>query len=741
MDFSFKITDPNQKRFEVPQYGVFPIDPEANFSFPIASSAVTFEYTESPFDFRIIRKQNGAILFSTYNQQIIYSDHYLEIGTEVDSEFVYGIGERFQETFRKKDGKWTVFNRDRGQVIDNGVGYQTYGYYPFYLLKERNNLFHINYLRSSNAMDVIKSTKDNKHYITYKVIGGVLDFRFFIGELSPETTVERLNLYNGRAPIPPFWSFGFHQCRWGYKNISDLEAVVSGYERNGLPLDTIWTDIDYMIDYEDFTIDETKFPLDRLNKILEKYRYIPIIDAGIKNSGSAYEEGLKRGVYVLEANTQKPYVGKVWPGPTTFVDFFHPNSTQYWQDMLDRLYNKVKFSGIWLDMNELANFCDGACQGPSGAYVYDYSQDLPYQPGADQIESHTISLNATHYGNLSEANVHVYSGFLETYATNQFLHSKGLKPFIITRSSTFGSGKFGYHWTGDNHATWDYLKGSIADNFNNQMFGFQMVGPDICGFGGDTTPELCARWFQLGALYTFARDHNDYASISQEPYALGETVLQAARNSLKLRYSLLKYIYLQFINKRGLGSIWRPLFFEFPTDSNTYLDDIADTEFLIGPNVLVTPILEAGQTSRKIYLPSTNWYYFHSGVKFSPGTHLLTNIGLTDLVPIFVKEGFVMISQDSSEVLNTKQLGNTFTFLSGMRYDTRRSNATTKVFESVGTMLSINNYHDDALVDLCYREGCEYVINMVARLSGSSRTLEIDFTYLGGPKLNQQVFV
>jgi alpha-glucosidase len=91
-DFSFKITDPSNKRFEWPQQGVFPIDPEGNFSFPIASSAVNFEYTESPFDFRIIRKQNGAVLFSTYNQQIIYSDHYLEIGTELDSDYVYGIG-------------------------------------------------------------------------------------------------------------------------------------------------------------------------------------------------------------------------------------------------------------------------------------------------------------------------------------------------------------------------------------------------------------------------------------------------------------------------------------------------------------------------------------------------------------------------------------------------------------------------------------------------------------------------
>ncbi|MFM7858647.1 MAG: TIM-barrel domain-containing protein [Flammeovirgaceae bacterium] len=78
---------------------------------------------------------------------------------------------------------------------------------------------------------------------------------------------------------------------------------------------------------------------------------MPIIDAGIKNSGPAFEEGLKRNVYITMPDGKTPYVGKVWPGATTFVDFFHPNSTQYWVDMLDKLYQKVKFSGIWLDMN------------------------------------------------------------------------------------------------------------------------------------------------------------------------------------------------------------------------------------------------------------------------------------------------------------------------------------------------------------------------------------------------------
>ncbi len=79
--------------------------------------------------------------------------------------------------------------------------------------------------------------------------------------------------------------------------------MINGFESNDIPLDTIWSDIDYMIDYEDFTIDETRFPLDRMAKILSKYHYVPIIDAGIKvNNGTAYNEGKARNVFVKDAN-------------------------------------------------------------------------------------------------------------------------------------------------------------------------------------------------------------------------------------------------------------------------------------------------------------------------------------------------------------------------------------------------------------------------------------------------------
>ena len=94
---------------------------------------------------------------------------------------MYGLGERFNSNFKLKDGKWTIFNRDHPFLVDHGDGHQTYGHYPYYLKKGKKNYFHLSYFRNSNAMDIIKETVGSKISLTYKAIGGVIDFRFTLG--------------------------------------------------------------------------------------------------------------------------------------------------------------------------------------------------------------------------------------------------------------------------------------------------------------------------------------------------------------------------------------------------------------------------------------------------------------------------------------------------------------------------------------------------------------------------------
>ena len=103
---------------------------------------------------------------------------------------------------------------------------------------------------------------------------------------------------------------------------------------------------------------------------------------------------------------------------------------------------------------------------------------------------------------------------MESYNTFEYLKTRG-RPFILSRSHTLGSNRWAAHWTGDNYSNFTFLRLSIGGHFMQNIMGMQMVGSDICGFGGNTTEELCARFWQLGSLYPFARNHNQEGFIDQ----------------------------------------------------------------------------------------------------------------------------------------------------------------------------------------------------------------------------------
>src|SRR4051812_11697329 len=103
----------------------------------------------------------------------------------------------------------------------------------------------------------------------------------------------------------------------------------------------------------------------------------------------------------------------------------------------------------------------------------------------------TINVDIPHFTNSRNAlyhrEAHTYYGHMSTVPTHEFFREHGKRPFIISRSNSVGSGHFAGHWTGDNVASWEFLRSSINGNFLFQIFGVQMVGSDICGFYKDTT--------------------------------------------------------------------------------------------------------------------------------------------------------------------------------------------------------------------------------------------------------------
>jgi len=225
----------------------------------------------------------------------------------------------------------------------------------------------------------------------------------------------------------------------------------------------------------------------------------------------------------------------------------------------------------------------------------------------------------------------------------------GKRPFIIGRSTFAGTGKWAGHWGGDNFSEWLYMFFAIPQALSFSLFGIPMFGVDTCGFNGNTDEELCNRWMQLSAFFPFYRNHNELSAISQEPY-IWASVIEASKTAMSIRYSLLPYIYTLFYNAHTTGStVMRALAWEFPTDPSLAS---ADRQFLLGPSIMVTPVLEQGASSVNGVFPGLahgeiwyDWYTQSAVTGVSPGQNVTIAAPLGH-IPVYVRGGSVLPMQE-----------------------------------------------------------------------------------------------
>ncbi|KAK4877010.1 hypothetical protein RN001_009516 [Aquatica leii] len=632
-----KFTDPSHSRFEPPYPEVPIVDKAAsNFSYSL-------ELNEENTGFRIVRKQDNMPIFDSFNLgNMIFADQFLQFSGRLPSSYIYGLGEHRSPLLLSTHWqRFVMFNHD-GVPAEN---LNLYGSHPFYMVIENSGNTHGVFLLNSNAMEVILQPAPA---ITFRTIGGILDFYFFLGP-TPKDVVNQYTDVIGKPFLPPYWSLGFHLCRFGYKSLNDTNKVLQRNIDAGIPIDTQWNDLDYMNNSNDFTYDTKNFKglpefvHDLHNKGMH---YIPLIDPGVSASevpGSyiPYDKGIEMDIFVKNSSGQ-PFIGKVWNRATTvWPDFTHPRTVDYWILMMKSMHEQFAFDGAWIDMNEPSNFLSGSFNGCPKSSL----EDPPYLPAVDgsHLNYKTMCMTAKHFAGL-HYNVHNLYGFTEAIVTNFALAEiRSNRPLVISRASFPGLGHYAGHWSGDVYSKWYDMKYTIPQLLNFGMFGVPLMGADICGFNGNTTAALCNRWMQLGAFYPFSRNHNTDDGIEQDPVALGSLVVASSKKALTVRYSLLPYLYTLFWLAHVNGeTVARPLFFEFTYDKKTYN---IDEQFLWGAAVMILPVLEEAKTNVYSYFPAGIWYDYYTRTPLeSKGNNYNISAPL-DTIPVYVRGGFIIPQQ------------------------------------------------------------------------------------------------
>lgn len=239
--------------------------------------------------------------------------------------------------------------------------------------------------------------------------------------------------------------------------------------------------------------------------------------------------------------------------------------------------------------------------------------------------------------------------------------------FILTRSAFAGQQRYGANtWTGDITASWEVLEKQIPAGLNFSLCGIPHWNSDIGGFFLWQYPlmlddpdyrELYARWIQFGTFCPMMRSHGEGAP--REIYQFGkkgEPIYDAIEKYIRLRYSLLPYIYTTAWEvTANQSSFMRALAMDFAHDRNVWN---IHNQYMFGKSLLVCPVTQPMYTqtvsdtirvedfstvkSMRIYLPkNTEWYDFWTNQKHSGGQYIVKDTPI-DILPLYVKAGSIL---------------------------------------------------------------------------------------------------
>ena len=572
-----------------------------------------------------------------------YADIPVDQGFYLDAdEPLYGIG-------IQQDGKMAKSGTYRRMIQGN-----TDDYCNIIQSIKGYGLFWDNYSPTTLGIE------DGKFYFTSENAGCV-DYYFIWGG-NADGVIAGIRQLTGTVPMLPLWSYGFMQSRERYKSSAELTEVLDRYRSIGVPIDVMIQDwqywgSNYLWNAMEFNAPEFSNPERWIKHIHDQNAKLMIsIWSSFGPMTKPYRE-LEPKNLLIDIETWPQSGLTDWPPRRDYpsgVRPYDPYSKEardiYWNH-LTRLYN-LNIDGWWMDSTE-----------PDHMDFKETDLDLPTAMGPWRRVRNAFPLMAV-------GGVYDNQRAMENGSDKRVL--------ILTRSVFAGQQRYGSNtWSGDVQSNWNSLRNQVPAGLNFALTGNPNFNSDLGGFfansynersqDGSATrnplyQELYVRWMQYGVFCPMMRSHG--TEVPRELYyygQAGEPVFDALLGAVKMRYSLLPYIYsvAHDVNANN-GTYQRALMMDFSSDRKVW--DI-NNEFMFGRSLLVAPVLEAKYTperaqsksragigdvdfletkSTKVYLPAgTKWYDFETMKLYNGGQEIERDVNIKS-IPLFVKAGTIL---------------------------------------------------------------------------------------------------
>jgi alpha-D-xyloside xylohydrolase len=597
--------------------------PKAEFALQTDDPKVV-TLTTANLKIEITRADSSVVFYDAAGHKLTQENTRTLTPTEVNGENTYH-SERFANMWDTQEAFYGmgqhqagVFNY-RGESVD---------------ISQDNTNISIPLVLSSNGYGIFwnngsRSRFNNRFvhafYMSSEVADSI-DYYFLFGPDFDRIIAEYRDL-TGPAPLFGKWAYGYWQCKNRYDSQQELQNIARKYRDLHIPLDNIvqdwfWWKIMgepvFNANYPD-----PKGMVDTLHK--DHVHLMISVWPYFRPGSPVYDYMDKQGYFIARTKVQSFH-----PPGQALYDAFNPEARKYYWKLMDDALFKIGVDAWWLDTTE---------------------------PETEGVETNLLVTNKVALGNGARyANEFPLLTTTAVYE-GQRAASDQKRVFILSRSGYAGVQRNSVSvWSGDVDPNWETFRRQIPAGLNFSVSGVPYWTTDIGGFvaANPDDPkyrELYIRWFQFGAFCPIFRAHGTRTTNQNEIWSYGPEAQKILTDYDRLRYRLMPYIYSTAWKVTSEGyTFMRPLVMDYREDKRA--QNIGD-QFLFGPAILVSPITEAGATSRHLYLPDAVWYDFWTGTKIQGGKAVDAPAPL-DRLPLYVRVGSILPLGPDIEYANEK---------------------------------------------------------------------------------------